>query len=802
MANDAHQFFVLTFPGDDELKVEKLLECVKEELSKHGLLVKKDSDLPDSKKCSGDRFIVVSAKQKDIEIEAEHLRLRKLTKKKVHGRPDIAQFEIAEKHSLEPFTAGERSDIIMDMIESVEMTSKVQGLMKGCSSEKYAKEARSLVLGLKMGGLIELCEPLHNDGLKKEIWKHAFKKILCPIEEIGAYFGSEIAFYFAWMNFSTKWYIIPGFAGLAVWLYGQLSSHTVDDNPYVPIYSLFVVFWAVSFIQYWRREQVMWAYRFGTVEGNPAEIERAQFEGHLEISEVTGKPQRYYPYKKRLVSYFLSVLVTVAMLGVAFLVMVCSLNLQGYIQDDTTFERFFYIERISKYAEPGALFDPNGANLLLTLVPTILHVLTIMQLNNLYRLVAEWLTDGENHRLEHEHENALIFKRVFFEAFDCYIALFYIAFFQFDVVRLRVELVQMYTTDSLRRVGVEALLPILVTQLTRLTKRKPILTPMDQMRKQDSMAKFEALSAPSVEDEMDLAEYEQFDDYLEMVIQFGYVTLFASAFPLASFLSLLCNLVEMKSDLFKLCWVYRRPRPRPAQDIGTWESVMWAFVGLAVLTNCMIFTFSSEQMMQWLPFMFVEDENSEQDFAPAWARVGYSLCFTLEHLIFLLAGIFLLAIPDTPEWVATKLKKFQAGQARLAHEARVARRQAVQRKFKEGLLNETLDIPSKQKSPGVELGSTANKQLNKKVNSIDAAARAKQQQQQQQQQQGQRPKQKPQRSAATQPGAGGAPPAVEETVEHEEGDEGFQVVENSKARRRRRAANRTGVDAVLGAMLR
>jgi hypothetical protein len=36
-----------------------------------------------------------------------------------------------------------------------------------------------------------------------------------------------------------------------------------------------------------------------------------------------------YPYWKRVRQYFVSALVTISMLSVAFLVMVCSLNLQG-----------------------------------------------------------------------------------------------------------------------------------------------------------------------------------------------------------------------------------------------------------------------------------------------------------------------------------------------------------------------------------------------------------------------------------------------------------------------------------------
>ena len=37
------------------------------------------------------------------------------------------------------------------------------------------------------------------------------------------------------------------------------------------------------------------------------------------------------------------------------------------------------------------------------------------------------------------------------------------------------------------------------------------------------------------------------DDYIEMLIQFGYVTLFASAYPLAAFLAMGANFIEIRS---------------------------------------------------------------------------------------------------------------------------------------------------------------------------------------------------------------------------------------------------------------
>eukprot|EP00665_Eupelagonemidae_sp_cell47_P005344 gene5344-759_t len=69
---------------------------------------------------------------------------------------------------------------------------------------------------------------------------------------------------------------------------------------------------------------------------------------------------------------------------------------------------------------------------------------------------------GSAHRppsLEEEYENSLVLKRFFFEAFDCYIALFYVGFVQQDIRKLRRELIALYTADSIRRVVTETLLP-------------------------------------------------------------------------------------------------------------------------------------------------------------------------------------------------------------------------------------------------------------------------------------------------------------------------------------------------------
>ena len=49
------------------------------------------------------------------------------------------------------------------------------------------------------------------------------------------------------------------------------------------------------------------------------------------------------------------------------------------------------------------------------------------------------------------------------------------------------------------------------------------------------------------------------------------------------------------------------------RDIGVWFDVIQGMVLLAILTNCFILGFSSEQLMQWLPWLYSRDMESGGD---------------------------------------------------------------------------------------------------------------------------------------------------------------------------------------------
>ena len=89
-------------------------------------------------------------------------------------------------------------------------------------------------------------------------------------------------------------------------------------------------------------------------------------------------------------------------------------------------------------------------------------------------------------------------------------------------------------------------------------------------------------------------ELEAFEDYNELVIQYGFVTLFVVAYPLIPLLAMLNNAIELNVDAFKLCSVHRRPFPRPGvTSIGVWFFFLRLMSNIAIGTNIALLLFTS-----------------------------------------------------------------------------------------------------------------------------------------------------------------------------------------------------------------
>ena len=71
----------------------------------------------------------------------------------------------------------------------------------------------------------------------------------------------------------------------------------------------------------------------------------------------------------------------------------------------------------------------------------------------------------------------------------------------------------------------------------------------------------------------------------DVVLQFGFITIFVAAFPLAPFFALLNNWLEIRLDAHKFVCETRRPVAERAQDIGVWFTILEALAQFAVISN-------------------------------------------------------------------------------------------------------------------------------------------------------------------------------------------------------------------------
>ncbi len=148
-------------------------------------------------------------------------------------------------------------------------------------------------------------------------------------------------------------------------------------------------------------------------------------------------------------------------------------------------------------------------------------------------------------------------------------------------------------------------------------------------KKRDTDAPHAPPSQAEEDAEKDLPDV--FEDYMEILITYGYCVLFVVAFPLSPLLAMVSFYIELRVDALKFLDGSTRPIPRGAQDIGTWQMMFDSFGILAVISNLVLVIFTEQN---FLGFTFTMD------------RVV--ALFFVEHALFLIKGIVDAAIPDSP----------------------------------------------------------------------------------------------------------------------------------------------------------
>lgn len=462
--------------------------------------------------------------------------------------------------------------------------------------------------------------PLHDLPTRAKIWEECsvwYAVFHVPIGSIRRYFGEQIAFYFGFLQFYSAALIIPSVLGVGFFIW-QMVAVDIDVTG-LPAFALVIALWATLFQEFWKRQEATYRYRWGMAKFAEKEVPRPQFHGTWAPSPVDGKMVELFPPYMKIFRMFMGQSI-VTFCGVLAIGAAAGL----------LFARSIWITADGKKPES----DRHASELMVA--ASVLNALQVQIGNQLYKRVAVYLNEWENYRTETDYENALILKAFLFEWINSYATLIYIAFFkQSDtglscgedscMSELRIQLGMVFVTQLVINNFIELAKPLFSN--CRASKKMATKEDLDSQ-----------ISGP--EEEYALETYSSpFSDFDEIVIQYGYATLFVVALPITPLLYLVNNIVEMYLDSYKLCKLTRRPIPRGASNIGTWQAMLNLQGYLAVVSNCILITLVTNRSTG------LRDVSLE-----GIALLPSLIAFIAsEHLLVLLKQAIAFFVPDVPQ---------------------------------------------------------------------------------------------------------------------------------------------------------
>ncbi|KAL5398474.1 hypothetical protein PMIN06_005712 [Paraphaeosphaeria minitans] len=443
----------------------------------------------------------------------------------------------------------------------------------------------------------------NDDWIKK--WSTSYFLKAEDLDEIRNRFGEKIAFYFAFTQSYFSFLLFPAAFGTAAWLFlGHFSA----------VYGIVSCLWCIIFTEYWKHQEVDLGVRWGVRGVSRIEHKRKEFQHeHITTDPITGEQVGIFSVKKRLQRQLLQVpfaLAAASLLGT--LIATC-----------------FGIEVFISEVYNGPL------KWLLVFIPTGILTTTMPVLSSILTKLATQLTKFENYETHAAYENALTQKIFVLNFITSYLPIFLTAFVYvpfgniivpyldiFSVAvrpfaehekqfqgpgadwainpdRLRKQIIYFTVTAQIVNLGLELIVPYLKREGASKYKK------FQSERAAKSGGAAPALSANDppedavflarVREEADLEVYDVTTDIREMVLQFGYLSLFSVVWPLTSVSFLINNWVELRADAIKICQNMQRPTPWRADTIGPWLDSLSFLTWLGSLTNAaLVYLFSND----------------------------------------------------------------------------------------------------------------------------------------------------------------------------------------------------------------
>uniref|UniRef100_A0A453F9D3 Anoctamin transmembrane domain-containing protein n=1 Tax=Aegilops tauschii subsp. strangulata TaxID=200361 RepID=A0A453F9D3_AEGTS len=318
--------------------------------------------------------------------------------------------------------------------------------LKFDDKEFYWKQNESLLRRLEDEGVVKLVFPLHEEIKRKQLLRnwalnwHDFT--WQPIDEVYSYFGTKIATYFAFLGMYTRWLFFPAVSGLAT----QLIDFGSFQWLVLPAFFIFVISWAVFFLQFWKRKNsallARWGINYSFAEYKASANELEPIRHYLSIEREEEKNFDDAPAEKRRLqrNEWSGVLLRIRNNAIIVLGIIC-LQLPFELAYAHLYEK----------TETEAL----------RYVLTALYLVAIQYYTRIGGKVSVILIKYENNQGEQSSADSLIYKVFGLYFMQSYIGLFYHASLYRDILTLRKVLIQRLVVSQVLENLIENSIPYL-----------------------------------------------------------------------------------------------------------------------------------------------------------------------------------------------------------------------------------------------------------------------------------------------------------------------------------------------------
>lgn len=450
----------------------------------------------------------------------------------------------------------------------------------------FGKEARKLENVPEEERMMKLitCEIKEQDSnviTLAQTWRTSIVKQKVPLGRIRNYFGEKIAMYFEFLREFQVSLAFPAVVGFVVFVLQRVYevSHPVVQTANA-LFCVFITIYATVFLEYWKRRESALSVIWGTTEYEKLEIARPQFKGSLRRSPITDDMEEiYYPERSRFKYFILSGVFSIGIICIILAIVAALIILKS---------KDYMIMNGYNYSD---------------MVCSIINAIQIQVFNIIYSKVVKILTNMENHKTQNHYEDSLVVKTFIFQFVNSFNSLVYIAFVrcnvdnldeQICVNELSTQLISIFLVSYGKNI-IELGYPYGAFLFKKWRKsRNRVVSDIE-----DDDLRGDIESQLMQEEYVTLENDGTIDDYLELAIQFGYITLFSIAFPLSTTMLFIGLWLEMHVDKLKLLKLVRRPIPLPTKDIGTWYDIFTLICGLSIVSNSALFCFTLPTFQNW-----------------------------------------------------------------------------------------------------------------------------------------------------------------------------------------------------------